>query len=328
MSKTVEEPVTKEAPAIGRDAFAAARASLADQSSDQDPDTDTPASPDDTPTEPPAEEPETVADQPTETTSEPDTILSPEQLAALSPKERANAEKWQAKLTQKAQALSAKERELDEWKPLIESMKENPDDVIAEYARARGFTISRQAQDTQTVSTEATEVIAGLPEDLKFLGPILKPMFERYGQTIIQSVEAKVNPIAQAHNLMMTEAAAAQTQATLESFTTKHPEWQQHEPAMVELAKKFIPTPGSSMTDAEYMDTLYALVTAKQSKADLVKATVKQINKSAASVEPNTPGVSESRVEHAMPANFAQMDNKDRMKAAFDAAKAGIVWKK
>lgn len=321
MATTTEEPKSQPT-AIGKDAFAAARASL-DTPSPEQLSEEKPS--DDTSTETPAQEPETVADEPTETTNEPEAILTPEQLAALSPKERANAEKWQAKLTQRAQALSAQEKEFAEWKPLIEALKENPDDVLLDMARQRGFTISQpQVQDTTTAQQEA---LAGLPEELKFLEPVLKPMLEQYGKTIMQTVDAKLKPVADAHTQMMTEAAAAQTQATLQVFTTQHPEWKKHEAEMVALGQKFQPTAGA-MTDGEYLQMLYTLVTAKQSKADQIKETVKQINKSAASVEPNTPGVSESRVEHAMPTDWANMTSKERMRAAYEAAGKGIVWKK
>lgn len=270
---------------------------------------------DDTPeAEQPAQEPEKVADEPPDTTPDPDAILTAAELAALPPKERANAEKWQAKLTQKAQALAAQSKEFEEWKPLIDSLKTNPKATLEQMAEQLGVQIAKQ----DTTPTTAEVVTSELPEEWKFL----QPVFESLEKRVEARVRAELAPIKEAHTQIVTEAAAAETESAIKAFDAKFPDWRKHEAQMLEIGKKFIPTAGA-MTDFEYMETLYKLATADIKKAEQVKATVKQINKSAAAAETPTPGISDSRVEHALPP-----PEKRSMRDAYNAAKQGIVWTK
>ena len=125
MDIKTEETVSTEPK--GASAFDSARASVR-ASSEAPPEPETPE--DDTSASEPAQQTEPPADEPPETGTDTDTVLSPEQLAKLSPKDRANAEKWQAGLTQRSQALKARENELKEWLPLIEALNTNPDAAI------------------------------------------------------------------------------------------------------------------------------------------------------------------------------------------------------
>jgi len=319
---STEEPVISTPPATptGSDAFKAARASIAAQSTetpDQGPDEDEEKKPDDTSTEQPAEEPDEAADQPPEPAEPEDTILTPDELAKLSPKERANAEKWQAKLTQKSQALSAQAKEFETWKPLIDGLQANPDAVIEELAKRRGLTITKTNQDT-TVAKTAANTIAQLPTELQFL----QPVFEEFGKQLLANVDTRLQPIAQAQQQMLTDAAAAETDATIQSFTVKHPEWKKHETKMMELGQKFIPTTGN-MTDLEYMEALYKLVTFDQHKADQTKKVVEKLNKVAETSETPTSGVPAERVVIAMPP-----PEKRSIRDAWKAAARGERWSK
>jgi small-conductance mechanosensitive channel len=322
MKTEVEETVTPETTETasapkGSDAFKAARASVAAQSTDQEPEAAPAPAKDDTTDTPPAEEP-AVTDQPSEVTEPTDALLTPEELAALSPKERAKAEKWQAKLTQESQRQAAQRKELEGMIPLVEALKTNPQAALEEIAKQHGLTLTRNAQDTQTVQARTAEVMAELPQELDFLKPIL----EGYGQKIIDSLRGEITPIKEAHAAMISEAVAAETQSTLEAFSAKYPDWKKHEPKMLELGKKFIPTAGA-MTDFEYMETLHNLATMNVAKAEQTKKAVARINKAAASSEAPTSGMSNERVEHALPP-----PEKRSMRDAFNAAKRGERWVK
>ena len=313
MATTAEETVN--APK-GNAAFDAARASV--RASEEVP-AETPA--DDTPpATPPAQEPETPADEPKETGPEPDTVLTPEELAALPPKERANAEKWQAKLTQKSQALAARTKELEDWLPLIETLKTNPDAAIEALAQRQGFTVTKAQQDA--IQKKTAELTAELPEELKFMQPI----FEQFGSKLLDSVRGEIVPLKQATDQIMTQALAAETEATIKQFGAKHPGWEKHEGRMIELGHKILPAKGT--TDADYMETLYTLAIAGISEAEKAKKIVDQINKSADNSEQKKSGVSESRVAQTIPAEFAKLDNKEQMRRAYEAAKSGISWEK
>jgi hypothetical protein len=299
MSTNVEETVQTETakPAIGQDAFAAARESLRAQSQDKGTD-DTATPSDDTSTETPTQQAETVADESPETTNETEHVLSKEEIAALPPKQRANAEKWQAKLTQESQRLSAERKELEQWRAQAEAEKAKP------------------VQDTTaTIANQFSKAVQALPEELR-------PLFQPFAEAIL----GEIQPIAQAQQELISKAVASETQGEVKAFESKHPDYRKHEAGMLDWMQKFQPMPGVSTAD--YMEEAYKSVTANQKKVEQVKETVKQINRSAGSVEPNTPGVPEGRVEQTMPSNWNDMTDKERMRASWAAASKGIVWKK
>lgn len=322
MSKVIEEPVkTETASATGKAAFAAARASLQAQSEDQAP-AETPPPTDETSTPPPSQETEKVADETPAPTESEDTILNADELAKLTPKEREQAQKWQAKLTQKSQALSAQAKEFEQWKPLIESLTANPDAAIEELAKQRGFTIAKPNQDTAAkmdVPSEVTDAIQSLPEELR-------PLFQPFVKAIHDAFQKQLQPIATQQTEIISKAVAAETDGELKAFQSTHTDFNKHEPAMLKWMQRFTPAPGVSTS--EYMEAAYQAVTANLSKVEQIKETVKQINKSVASVEPHTPGVPEARVEQTMPSNWSEMTSRERMRAAYDAAGKGILWKK
>lgn len=317
---TTEETLSTETETktpTGSDAFAAARATLAAQSKDQG----AGAAAEDTEAAKETEtvqEPEKVADEPDETTEPEDTGLTEKELAALSPKERANAEKWQAKLTQRAQKLSATEKALEEWQPLIEGMKTNPHATLEQVAKQLGFKISKA--EAKAIENHTEAAMAELPEGLEFL----KPVFEKQAAQILAAAKAEVAPIKEAHAAMVQEAAAAETQSELAAFSKEFPGWEKHEAAMIQMGERILP--GKGMSTSEYMGILYREVTKGIDTAERTKKTVEKINKSAAASESPTPGVNTSRVSTVKPAEFAAMSNSQRLRAAHEAAKNGIVW--
>ena len=304
MNEVVETPVTTETPR-GADAFTAAREAVG-KADALVPEVSTS---DDTPTETPAEDTETTADQPQETVSDPDTLLTPEELAALPPKERAKAEKWQAKLTQKAQALSAKEKEFSEWEPLIQGFKTNSKETLAQVAKQLGMTVAElKAQDTPSED---------LPDELAFL----KPVFEQRERALVEKLRAENAPIKQAYEQVIAETSAAETESTLKSMSAEFPGWEKHEPKMLEIAREIQPAAGTS--EAKYLRTLYKLATADLTEAERTKKVVARINQSAKVSEERTSGIANERVAHAMPP-----PEKRSMRDAFEAAKRGEVWEK
>lgn len=318
MSKVTEDPVettetVKHEGPTGRDAFAAARASLPAQSTDQAPVISEPL--DDTPEKKTVEEPEKVADQPEKTTEDPeDTLLTADEVSKLNPKERGLYEKAQKNYTLKTQKLAADRKELEQWKPLIDQLTTNPDAAIEQLAQQRGMKLSKAAQDN-TVEKQTEATLAELPEELAFL----KPVFEAYGKKLMDTMRGEITPLKEGYSAIVSEAAAAETEATLKSFEAKYPGWQKHEKAMLDMGQKILP--GKGMSDFEYMEILHRQVTAGTDEAERTKKTVEKINKSAAASESPTPGIANSRVEHALP----PPDKRD-IKAAWEAAKRGEVW--
>ena len=320
MPETGETIVTAEQPPKGRNAFTAARASV------KTPEPEPAPAPDDTPPPPtpPAEHTEKVADQPPEPTDDQNALLTPEELAALPPKQRANAEKWQAKLTKRAQDLSAQAKEFDDWKPLMTALRDNPDAAIEELAKRRGLTVAKApTQDTRTVEATTAETIKELPEEWQFLAPV----FDAFGKRLLESVRGEIAPLQARQDALISDAVAAETEATIKGFEAKYPGWTKFEPKMLELGKKFVPAAGA-MTDFEYMETLYKLATADVADAEKTKTVVARINKSAEAAEPAVGGLPDKSVDQVMPDTVRAMDSSARLRAAHEAAKRGVRWTK
>lgn len=315
MNTATEETVTttnEEAPK-GAEAFEAARAAVKSQSSDQGAETDTAT--DDTSATPPAEDTTKVVDQPKEATEESDTLLTPEEEAKLSPKERTLYEKAQKNYTLKTQKLAADRKALEEWNPLIEGFKSNPRATLESVAAQLGLKVADQ--DTKTIETKTSEALAELPQELEFL----RPHFESFGKKLMDSMKGELAPIKAQHEQLITEATAAETEATLKSFSAKYPGWEAHEQGMIELGKKILP--GTGMSDFEYMETLYKLKTADIAEAEKTKKVVAKLNNVAKNSERQTSGIPNERVSHVLPP-----PDKRSMRDAFEAAKRGEVWEK
>lgn len=310
--QTVTTPTeTPAAPAAtGSAAFDAARASIAARESKAS---------DDTPVETPAQEPAKVADEPTDATETPSDALelTDEEIKQLSPKDLGTYRKLQKAYTQRSQEHSALKKQFDPWKPLIDAVSADPDKALERLAKERGYTLSRATQDN-AVREHTAETVGALPEELQFLEPILKAR----DQQLMDKIERQIAPMRRTTDAIVSEAAAAETAGTMRAFEAKHPDWKQHEGKMLEIGQKFVPVPGT-MTDFEYTEMLYRLATADVTKAEQTRSVIEKINKSAANAEPATPGMNSQRVEHTLPP-----EGERDIRAAFRAAKNGIVWSK
>lgn len=311
------ETTTAAPSPTGAAAFDAARASLAQSSKDQSAETKT----EDHSSPPPqtAEPTAKAADQTDEPAESQDTLLSADEVAKLSPKERTAYQKLQAHYTQKTQALAAERKAMEQWKPLITGLETNPSQTLELVAQQLGLSVVKP-DPQKAVASEVEAALADLPPELD----VFRPVLESFGQKLLSNIKSEIAPIREQTSKMASEAAAAETAATLEAFGAKHPDWKQFEPKMVELAKKFQPTPGA-MTDGEFLETMYQLATAGRSEADKTKQIVERINKSVAGSEEKTSGVANERVEVVMPESVRK-DPSSRFRAAFEAAKRGERW--
>jgi hypothetical protein len=269
----------------------------------------------DTPDTPPAEETDKAADQPAETAETEDTqLLTKEELAALSPKDRANAEKWQARLTQKSQAIAAQSREFEEWKGVAQALKSNPVETLQELAKANGWTMQQVAKDAEAAKTITESAMAELPEELQFM----KPYFDAAVKQAVASMRSEIAPLKESHARMAVEASARETEAVIAAFGAKHPGWEKYESAMTKLGEKLQP---NGMDEGEYMETLYHLASRGDDEARKTAAVVKKMENAAKASEPSGAGVPAARVEHVMPQGAA-----GDIRAAYEAAKQGVVW--
>jgi hypothetical protein len=322
MADTVEETVqtdnATETPAvpIGKAAFAAARQEIRAraQSADQGPDEESTPSTDDTPASQPAQEP-AVADEPKETTPPEDALLTPEEVLKLSKSERKQYESMNKAFTTKTQKLAAERKQLAADRAELEAL-------VAQLSA------DDQPADQETpVAAAPVDTSVQLPEEWKFLEPLLKPLLEAQAKQvraeILREVNGELAPVKEAHAHSISQAVAAETNATIEQFTAAHKDWKQFEPAMLEVGQKLLPVQGA-MTDFEYMELLYSTVKAKVTKADQTREIVNKINKVVENAEPMNQGVDSTRVEHVMPSG---LDNSSkRFRAAAAAARRGERW--
>lgn len=288
------------------DAFAEARASIA--ASEKVDDTSTP----------PAQETETVADEPQPTTQDThDTLELPEEeIQKLSLKEQKVYRDLQKQYTKASQERSALQKQLDPWKPLLETLSADPQKAIEELAAQHGYTLSKAKQDTQAVEQRVQETLAELPDELQFL----KPAFDSLGKKILDSVRGELAPIVEHHEHVITEAIKAETEGTLKAFEAKYKDFKQYESQMTQWMKKYVPQKGA-MTDFQFMEDAYRAVTADITKAEQTKEVIEKINRAAKSAEPATPGMNASRVVHKLP----PPESRD-IRAAYEAAKRGERW--
>lgn len=201
-------------------------------------------------------------------------------------------------------------------------------DALKAAAEQSGFTVapkSVEATTTETVKetavTLADDAIASfrtaLGPDLDFLADKLAPAIQALAQNVAKAtVGQAVEPLQSAQQTLLDKAAQEQQTALLESFTTKHPDWKQHETAITALGAKLQP---NGMEPLEFLSTLYTLATKDIAAGETAKKAVARMVKAAGADEGKPTAVSGDRVAIARPAN-------PTLREAFEAAKRGERW--
>ena len=278
----------------------------------------------------PPDEPAPAGDRPQETATPEDHLLPAEEAAKLTGDARQQYDRMNKAFTQKTQALARERKRYEPWNNLISGLEADPDAAIAKFAADRGYTVAKKAQEAAAgpaatpVPDSAnieTLVASKLPEELKFLTQPLASIVGELRKEMTDSFAARVKPIEETHRKFTEEQIEAATNAEVKAWGNGHKDWEKHEPAMLEMAKKLPPGPG--MPISEYMDALLRLATFDITQAERTKEVVAQLTKSANGAEKPAPGVGEKTATHAMPAA-----GKRSIKDAFAAAKQGIVWEK
>ena len=229
-----------------------------------------------------------------------DQLLSEEELGKYQdPKEALKA--MQRAFTQKTQKLS-------EARKLAEAYQRDPIGFTRAVARQHGLSLV----EPQAAPPEA-DVLA------QALAPhIGNDQAAAVKQYIAQAIERTVQPL-------YAKAALSESQAVLQNFEAKHPDFKTVEPQMAEMGQKFfggaIP---ASLDQNEVLEALYKLATYDRQSAKQTKAVVDRINNAVASAEPQTQGVAPNRVAPSAP---AYKNANEGFAAAIEAAKRGEVWR-
>lgn len=149
-----------------------------------------------------------------------------------------------------------------------------------------------------------SEFREALGPELEYLAESLEPALTKFVETVAATTIAPiVKPLEDEHQAAQQKRAAAATATVMKEFGDRHSDWQEHEDAMFALSEKLQPAAG--MTQGEYLDSLYTIVTASKSQEAITTAIA--------------DGLAEKeRARHARPAG------NPTIREAFEAAKAGI----
>lgn len=221
--------------------------------------------------------------------------------------------------TKKTQALADERRTLERLAPyqdLIDAYESDPAAVVRTLAEQNGIKLvddgdekAAAASGDETTATAVETVLedfkASLGPDLEYLADGLAPAITKLVERLTQStVEKTVAPLKKQQAAILNRDATAQSELVMESFGKDHPDWKDHEPAMLKLSQKLQP---NGMSEVEYLGHLYKLVThdsreqardtdIEKKVAERVKATVEKMTKGAASSETRTDDTPDSQV--------------------------------
>lgn len=246
----------------------------------------------------PAEQTAQAPDQPV--ASAEDTLLSEEELGKYQdPKDALKA--MQKAFTQKTQKLAEARR-------MAEAYQRDPLGFAKAVAKHHGLSVA----DPVPAPPEA-DVLASA------LAPVI-------GENNANAVKAYITKaIEQTVQPLYAKAALSESQAVLENFKAKHPDFEQVEPKMAELGQTlFGGSIPATLDQNVVLDALYKLATYDRRSVDATKAVIAKLNNAVASAEPQQQGVAPNRVAPSAPAYKSASEGFD---AAIAAAKRGEAWR-
>lgn len=350
MSRTSEyiEPSTSAPPSF-QEAFESAK----EEHSKGADATDEHAPPDEASTDDVDEEPETpetaAAAVDTETPAKPAKpvvetgLLSPEEFTALQTTHAkdpaALLKALEGAFTKKTQTLAVERKSverLQSYAPLIDAYEEDAVAVIKLLAEENGLVLvpkgTTAAPATATATGETTPAVdavmdefrAQLGPELEYLADSLAPAIKGLVQKLTQTtVEEATKPLKAQQETLLTKAANEATESVMATFGTAHPDWKDHEPAMMALAAKIEP---KGMTEVEFLEHLYQVATRDAWEKDkdtqianATKTALAKMQKGAAATETRQAATPESQIRRAPPETPTFQD-------AFEAAKRGERW--
>lgn len=280
------------------------------------------------------------------TKSDPQALLSDEEFAALQTTHADDPVKLRKALegafTTKTQALAAERRSverLQSYADLIDAYEADPVATILALGKQNGLEFSTDetpASDkpaaagttdaTATVDAVLTEFKDALGPELEYLADGLAPAITKLVDRLTAAQVAKaVDPLKKGTEQLLTKAATEQTETIMKGFGEAHPDWKDHEDAMLALAQKLSP---NGMTEGEYLEHIYALVTRDTSAKAIDAKVAEGVKKAIAKMEQgarNTDGrdreTPDGKVTTGPPAGRAP-----EFSEAYAAAKRGERW--
>jgi hypothetical protein len=231
-------------------------------------------------------------------------ISTPESLATeLIPKARydelksdpAKLEKELVKAANKKfREVATQRKALEPYTKFISALDANPKQAISALAKQLGMKIEGGTEEATSEKMEA----ALMTSVKKALGPEYEDLADRLIPAISAVTDSMVKealkPILNRQDEIVSDAAARSSQAAMDVFAKKYPDWDKHEEAMVELSRRL--PPGEGMSEVEYLESIYFLVTRDKSEGDAVKRTVDRMKKAAGNSGDRSSTVSKDKV--------------------------------
>jgi hypothetical protein len=295
---------------------------------------------------PPAPTKGTAAPAPAATAPTESALLSDTDLEALQTEyaddPKGFASELTRRLTEKVQALPDADRSrlarLTEYEPVIDELETDAEGTLARLAREYGYELqpATAAGETRAPAPAAeapkladqilSEVKASFGDDLDYLAdPVAKAITSIVEKLLPPTIATATEPIRSSQEALLDRVATEQTDAVMSAFEKAHPDYKTHEDAMMALSERM--PPGKGMTEGEYLESLYTLVThqstvaateadVERRVAERVKKALGKITTTAATTEAPSAPVAESHIARrtAQPPTFRE---------AYEAAKRG-----
>lgn len=224
-------------------------------------------------------------------------LLSQEEFDALKEDPAAFRKAMNRAATRKFQEISTQRKALEPYTEFIQALNEDPRAAITAVAQRLGLEIKGAEQKTaEQIAKQAGDEIT--TQVKQALGPEYEDLAERLIpaiKAVAQNVASEIaKPLVQQQEDIIRDSAMRESKAAIEVFAKANPGWQKHEAAMLALSKKL--PPGEGMTEGEYLNTLYYLVTRDAQEGDAAKKIASRISANAATAETRRQPVPAARV--------------------------------
>lgn len=229
------------------------------------------------------------------------TAAEQEAVARLDPESRVKA--FQKAFTKKTQKLSTERKALSAYKGIIDGLQTDAPGTIRALAAHFGVPIAPGSQPADTTAADAADPTLSIGDEIaqamrESLGPEYEDLADRLAPAILTAAEKVVarrtKPLEDHQAEIVKESAVRETQAVLDAFGKKHPDWQQHEARMTELSARILP--GAGVTEAEYLETLYSLATRDKDVGASTKKVIARMQKSAEAASKDAGGITTDKV--------------------------------
>lgn len=224
-----------------------------------------------------AEEPEEGSEESEEETTE---LIPKEQYDKL----KSDPDKLHKELVRAAnkkfREAADQKKALQPYAAFIGELDADPRKAITDLATRLGMKI----EGTEPTKEAKEDVEAAILVSVK---QALGPEFEELAERLIPAISAvtdsmvkqALKPILDKQDEIIMDSATKSSQVAMDTFAKSHPDWKKHEESMVEMSRRF--PPGENVTEADYLESIYFLVTRDKNEGSAVRKTVDKMRKAA-----------------------------------------------